>query len=741
MKQFEALYIDGQLVNIGRSDITLEWKSVMLSDISKIKSNHSYTIKLPMTSNNRRVFNAAEDAAHDAHVFANDGRLTIGRRMRARYYCNGVDLLGDASAFLIGVEGDCYKVVLTWGRLSVLEDVISEDRNLPEIFDNDETEPTMVYWEKWSEERISDALGDNVIWVPYTKTKYGDISLGYCHELPSLKVTWIIDKIFRKYGISYDFSKAYLVDGHQTVKTEELLDSLYCPMVTLNDSKYVQSRNHGKFYITQAESENLKYTNLYASVPLYIERASPIFPENAYTPVLGWCGTHQNMKYRIKTHVRAFVLHGDAMDGYAWLKSNVKLAVVNGSGTDASQLASVIATSIRSIGVCRNSFIPIFFTNATCYEMIFDYDDWVEVNEGDTPGGDYWQDLSFDEALKERQRRTLRITHPYVVLAINDLHFLSGGSPDTIDQSWVNWVEVCPVLTSGKTWNSTYAAITAVDEKSPIYIEPNFPDMKPIDFLKAIFHIIGAFPVIKGNTLKLTLYSELVANCSKAPDWSRFIIDSNDIPDQIDFELTDWAKKNWMLYKDDDENAPEFSGFFEIDDDYLSEEKDLFEIPFKGCQTKGGVVIPIFELGKVLRQIAVPEDVDEAKEEVDGYVFKGADPCILHRTKVDMPTEVYGDVTIQAQSVSAFDFLSLSFANEDSIVRQRYKVLEELLRHPYVITVKMELDEFTLGNLDMEVPVFLRQYSSYFGIISVKRKSDGLCSVKLIKIPNTLITG
>ena len=83
MKQYEALYIDGQLVNIGTSDITLEWKSVMLTNISKIKACHSYTIKLPMTANNRRVFEMAEEAPRDAYVFDNGVQTPIGRRMRA----------------------------------------------------------------------------------------------------------------------------------------------------------------------------------------------------------------------------------------------------------------------------------------------------------------------------------------------------------------------------------------------------------------------------------------------------------------------------------------------------------------------------------------------------------------------------------------------------------------------------------------------------------------------------------
>lgn len=738
MKQFEALYINGQLVNIGSSDITLEWKSVMLSNISKLKVNHSYTIKLPMTANNRKVFDNAEDAAHDAYLQTNNAAMPYGRRMSARYYCNGVDLLGAANAYLIGTDKSYYKVVLTWGSLSLLEAVISEDRTLPDIFDNIETRPTQIDWRKWTEEKISDALGDNVVHIPYIKTEHGDITMPYICELPSFKVTWIIDRIMKKYGVKYDFTKTYTVDGQEVSKNEELLDSLYCPMVSLNDSKYVQNYNHAKFYPTQVESKNNEWTNLYATQPIFLERVSSVYPDGQSTPVIGWCGSHQMMKYKMKVHLRVFVFDYQRLDGNAWIQQNVKLSVVNGQGENASQVASFEPTSIRVIGI----YWPSLYSGVqTCYEVLYEYtEDWEEVDANDTPGGDYWKEWTYDQALIERQKRSLRITHPQAVLDVSSVQFFLWDLKSTIDQTWSNWVDICPLITTGKAWNDTYAAITTVDEPTPLYLEPNFPDLKPIDFLKAIFYMIGAFPVVKGDTLKLTLYSELVANVSKALDWSRFVIDDDNIPDTIDFELTEWAKKNWMRYKDDDEENPKYSGFFEIDDDYLEEEDDIFTLPFRGCQTHGGVAIPIWENGKVLRQVAY-SIAGGTVEEIEGWVFKEQKPYILHRSTVDYPEMVWNDIIIPAGRVSSFDFSSLSLADENSLIRQRYNVFAELLRHPYVITVTMDLDEFTLSDLDLGVPVFLRQHSSYFAIINIKRKSDGKCTVKLLRIPNKLITG
>lgn len=741
MKQFEALYIDGQLVNIGTSDITLEWKSVMLSNISKLKVNHSYTIKLPMTANNRRIFKSAEDAAYGAYMKSKGQKMPYGKRMSARYYCNGIDLLGDANAYLIGTEKEYYKVVLTWGSLVMMEDIIKEDRTLPEIFDNEETQPTKVYWEKWTTEQVSSELGDNVLHVHYIKTKNGDIpNAPYVCELPSIKVTWIIDRIFKKYGVKYDFTKTWfdILQNKEVTGTEKMLDGLYCPMVTINDSKYVQAYNHAKFFISQAEKKSDEYCELYGTQPIFLERVSSVYPDGKTTPVTGWCGHQQNMKYKLKVHLRVFAFSYEMMDDNAWLQQNVKLTIVNGQGDNASQVASFDPTSIRAIGLHWPS---LWSAMQTCYEVIYDYDEWVEVDANDNPGGDYWKEWTYDQALIERQKRTLRITIGNVMLDVSDFQFSFWDLKSTIDPNWQNWVDICPVITTGKAWSEAYGQITTVDEKTPLYLEPNFPDLKPIDFLKAIFYLIGAFPVVKGDTLKITLFSELIDNVSKAPDWSRFVIDDNEIADQIDFELTEWAKVNWMRYKDDDEDSPKYSGYFTIDDDYLSESADVFTLPFQGCSTRGGICIPIWEPGKVLRQVAIPMASGSKVEEVDGYVFKECKPFILYRDTMELPETEWNGYTIPAMTFSFFSFDTLSFAKENSMARRRYNVFAELLRNPYIINITMDLDEFTLGDLDLGVPVFLRQHGGYFAIISIKRKSDGKCTVKLIKIPNSLITG
>ena len=53
------LYIDERRVDLSDDNIALNYKSNLLSDITKIVSNNSYTIKLPKTSNNMALFGHA----------------------------------------------------------------------------------------------------------------------------------------------------------------------------------------------------------------------------------------------------------------------------------------------------------------------------------------------------------------------------------------------------------------------------------------------------------------------------------------------------------------------------------------------------------------------------------------------------------------------------------------------------------------------------------------------------------
>ena len=109
------LIIEGQHVDLAPdTDITLEYVSNILSDPGKISLSHSYTVKLPKTARNARILDDPGRPGYDS---------SLARRfLTAQYFRNGIDLIGQAQAYLVSISADSYEVVLVWSRVPGLKE-------------------------------------------------------------------------------------------------------------------------------------------------------------------------------------------------------------------------------------------------------------------------------------------------------------------------------------------------------------------------------------------------------------------------------------------------------------------------------------------------------------------------------------------------------------------------------------------------------------------------------------------
>lgn len=126
----EELYIikDGEKYNLDLptpSGITLKWVSNLFSDISKLTCSYSYTFKLPMTANNRRVLNIADDIRHSS-AFA---RISVD----AEFYINGVCLCPNANLHVSEIGTSSFSCVMTWRVLKAFEKMKSDSIKLNEL--------------------------------------------------------------------------------------------------------------------------------------------------------------------------------------------------------------------------------------------------------------------------------------------------------------------------------------------------------------------------------------------------------------------------------------------------------------------------------------------------------------------------------------------------------------------------------------------------------------------------------
>lgn len=119
----QKLYIEGKEVDMSSEPITLQYRSNLLSDIDKITSSNSLTIRLPKTPRNSVIFNFA------------DTLFTSGIERKwynAIYSRNGVQLINGKAA-LLSADREAYDVCLVWGIFDKLEEWFKSDDTLRDL--------------------------------------------------------------------------------------------------------------------------------------------------------------------------------------------------------------------------------------------------------------------------------------------------------------------------------------------------------------------------------------------------------------------------------------------------------------------------------------------------------------------------------------------------------------------------------------------------------------------------------
>lgn len=190
------LIIEGQHVDLSPdTDITLEYVSNVLSDIGKISLSRSYTVKLPRSLRNSRIL---DDLGRPGHESA-----CARRFLAARYYRNGIDLLGDAQAYVLRVTSEAYELALVWNTLPSLQALSQSKKTL-----NDLSGLPVLTWiglNGKTPDYFVDALADNTAQFAWYESGLGPISYPEVNAAthPSMNVKRLVDMILKQAGVSY----------------------------------------------------------------------------------------------------------------------------------------------------------------------------------------------------------------------------------------------------------------------------------------------------------------------------------------------------------------------------------------------------------------------------------------------------------------------------------------------------------------------------------------------------------
>ena len=227
----EELYIKGESVDFGDSEITLNFKSNLLGDISKITASNSYTITLPRTNKNIRLLDFPDVAGHESYMMRD--------YFNAEYYRNGLKLF-DAKAVLISCSEDGFDVALTWGMSEKFIQLMNDDKSIQEFAD------MALPWN--SSTTYDNGLVNGQLSHGYIRHNAGidvDSNRDKIFIHPSANCMRLLEEIASYYGLTMDWG------GYK-----QYIELLYLPLISQKaSSKY----NFFEANITGTLDSDIKY--------------------------------------------------------------------------------------------------------------------------------------------------------------------------------------------------------------------------------------------------------------------------------------------------------------------------------------------------------------------------------------------------------------------------------------------------------------------------------------------------
>lgn len=604
----DELYINNTKADLNKTDITLSYKSNLLTDISKIISNRSYTIRLPKTAKNLALIECS-------HLPSSTSRYPYLKH-KGTLLRNGIEMIKNANVVLLET-GETIEVALTWGNVTNFAGVVNDGKKLTDI-----THGTVegVDWVIWSNK------GSNSAQFPLIDYGFnsGDPNVWY-H--PVVTVKWILDKIQEQSGVTFNFPSDKLT----------VINKMIIPLLTRNDSEELYSKYPINLVGTGIGRDN---------------RVVNYFGLN-----INFNGDDTQRKY------------GETID-YQQQNSTIKAYRIS-YDSDKSHIKGTVMTVFRSTTISIDYLTVELWMDRTSIATFRPIS--YQVNNNLWTVG-----FNIDCTFNTSAGQTI------------SLGLLSGRG----------YFSSASDAGSNTNLNLTLSARGEISFGEKFPLVPNLPDIKQIDFIKAVASIVGLFALPDGeNGIKFIPFDNLSANKSKAVDWTnRVIMAYNSVtPRNLQYTLDNIAQNNWFRYKEDDNVMGNYDGNIQVDDATIEYERDAITLPFSACSTKGGVAyIPLYSYN----------DNGELQ-------YNKVNPRIL---LLDGTKGI---------------FKGLEWT---TLIANNYQTYKGLINNAKVVTEYIRLNSIELRDLEMDIPVYLAQYGCYLAIIEITTKENNICECKLLKL-------
>ena len=714
--------------------ITLKFQSNMFSDLSKFCASYSYTFRLPKTARNQMTFDILDDIRHDSTAY--------GKKMECEYWRDGILLVHDSYLYIQEVS-DSYSAVMTWNVLKWLSKVNDDGLSLRDL-DPSDADPTVIGWgtEMRQAGDMEGTMDNSKVSVYY---RCGRLYQPTQYNPPLVPVRYLLNSIARHYGKEsardiFDFMREKPLEGKDFDEAEGMPFSIFedgvVPLVSGEWSDRLIHRNTRRFSLLSTlrydsnksvpmcsyDSGNSimclpNYTYVKFDIGEGMESFFEFYKHTGYANCTqeelspekkDWEPHVQNSsdyiafrpKRRYKGSLRGKLsfFYSVGLTGKLYL---LKMHYLLNQEFSASVPRRYVPYTDED-GSIRD-LIEIQYTRLEngVYDFVFDPQeggDEVELTvESDYSGYDFW----------------VLVTDMKGYITEGTLEFLpSHENSEIMDEV-------------------TQRSIEGARDYNEVDLFGNLPQISVMEFLKSLFYIENAYPVVRDDgRLGKMGYRDLYNNIreGKVYDWSSAVTGSStEWEGTRRFTNGELGRRNLFTmcnYGNDGDKAAVFapaSSSFETENETLEQEKTIYAFPYSSANIRSanGILSGETFAYWVRKDKSFTYEVGSVNP-IIGRVMKHSwwmdyDISNEHRTVI------YKYLLFRIWQVSDINYADT--------------VLARIMKKPKVVTRDLRLDMHTLSKLDFSKPVYIEQENAYFGIVSLKLGSNDVTKAELIMLP------
>lgn len=637
MKKDIRLYIDNELADVtDATDVTLEIKSNLFADVSKMTSNSTLTIKLPKTTHNQRLI-ANADRIHGGGTYPYEWH-------RIDFYRNGVQLIRNGKAVVMSI-GDDIELSAIWGLMPAFATLQESQLQLNQLNTDARLKVTYAqtadtyadalaadyFFADINEQYIEDKPDES--WYQGVKetTSNGqtppsgggghrvptDTTTGGFNNLqdkiflhPSVKVSWLLELIAAQTGVTFQWSG----------DAKNYIDTLIIPLV-------------------KKKANALSYDNgLLGTLPLtYFAQPLQVTITQGSNEFSEQSGAVNQLTAVADAELYVDVEAAFHADGITF----------TGGETQKAFYPMYVELSVNEFGQDPETYI-IGRTNAPSNKI-------SKYNV--TPAGQYRCEISGKGRVSIKQSQTIKF-EVKVITPLSYSYTFEGGS-----------VQIDLAGTTNDVTNGLYFPIAE-----------NLPEIKVIDLIKALCVLTGTFPLQGGgDVVTFVPYSVLADNKPYAVDWSSRLMpnESANKPRNTDYKVGEWAQTNWYKWKEDSTTKANVDASIPVGNETLDATRDVITLPFAATD---GDIIPMYTLSddgtKVTykacqpRLIRLIEDTDKTPSTAKGWFDIDLTAIIGERYGVLM--QMLDDARVLKEHFALSDVDILNFDESKPVYVRQY---------------------------------------------------------------------